>query len=95
MSSDRVANLQRAMQLIADAVEDLPAECRDLAATRPELPRHCWRLFKILRDAICIAITGAFLPHGIIQNACHLARLLFEPSRRKRTRRPFPCFIVS
>jgi hypothetical protein len=26
-----VANLQRAMQLIADAVEDLPAECRDLA----------------------------------------------------------------
>ena len=31
MSADRVANLQRAMQLIADAVEDLPAECRDLA----------------------------------------------------------------
>jgi hypothetical protein len=26
-----VANLQRAMQLIADAVEDLPAECRDPA----------------------------------------------------------------
>ena len=31
MSAERVANLQRAMQLIADAVEDLPAECRDLA----------------------------------------------------------------
>ena len=31
MSDDRVADLQRAMQLIADAVEDLPAECRDLA----------------------------------------------------------------
>ena len=31
MSADRVANLQRAMQLISDAVEDLPAECRDLA----------------------------------------------------------------
>jgi predicted Zn-dependent protease with MMP-like domain len=30
-ATDRVANLQRAMQLIADAVEDLPAECRDLA----------------------------------------------------------------
>jgi hypothetical protein len=28
---DRVADLQRAMQLIADAVDDLPAECRDLA----------------------------------------------------------------
>jgi predicted Zn-dependent protease with MMP-like domain len=31
LSDDRVANLQRAMQLIADAVEDLPVECRDLA----------------------------------------------------------------
>jgi hypothetical protein len=31
LSVDRVANLQRAMQLIADAVDDLPAECRDLA----------------------------------------------------------------
>jgi len=31
LSADRVANLQRAMQLISDAVEDLPAECRDLA----------------------------------------------------------------
>lgn len=31
MSAERVANLQRAMQLIADAVDDLPAECRDLA----------------------------------------------------------------
>ena len=28
---DRVANLQRAMQLIADAIDELPAECRDLA----------------------------------------------------------------
>jgi len=95
LSTDRVANLQRAMQLIADAVEDPPAECRDLAATRPELPRHCWRLFKILRDAICVAITGAFLPDGIIKHACRLARLLFEPSRRKRTRRAFPCFVTS
>lgn len=31
MSDDRVVNLQRAMQLIADAVDELPAECRDLA----------------------------------------------------------------
>ena len=31
MSAERVANLQRAMQLIANAVDDLPAECRDLA----------------------------------------------------------------
>ena len=31
MNADRVANLQRAMQLIADAVDELPAECRDLA----------------------------------------------------------------
>lgn len=30
-ASDRLADLQRAMQLIADAVDDLPAECRDLA----------------------------------------------------------------
>ena len=30
-ASDRIAQLQRAMQLIADAVDDLPAECRDLA----------------------------------------------------------------
>jgi predicted Zn-dependent protease with MMP-like domain len=28
---DRLAELQRAMRLIADAVEGLPAECRDLA----------------------------------------------------------------
>jgi predicted Zn-dependent protease with MMP-like domain len=31
LSSDRVVDLQRAMRLIADAVEDLPDECRDLA----------------------------------------------------------------
>jgi hypothetical protein len=31
LSADRVANLQRAMQLIADAVDELPAECRGLA----------------------------------------------------------------
>jgi predicted Zn-dependent protease with MMP-like domain len=31
LSAERVANLQRAMQLIAEAVEDLPDECRDLA----------------------------------------------------------------
>jgi predicted Zn-dependent protease with MMP-like domain len=30
-TTDRVANLQRAMQLIADAVDELPTECRDLA----------------------------------------------------------------
>ena len=29
---DRLADLQRAMRLIAQAVDDLPAECRDLAA---------------------------------------------------------------
>jgi hypothetical protein len=31
LSDNRVAQLQRAMQLIADAVDDLPADCRDLA----------------------------------------------------------------
>jgi predicted Zn-dependent protease with MMP-like domain len=31
LSADQVANLQRAMQLISDAVEDLPDECRALA----------------------------------------------------------------
>ncbi|MBI2735568.1 MAG: hypothetical protein HYX38_03320 [Rhodospirillales bacterium] len=31
MSADQVANLQRAMQIISDAVDDLPAECRDFA----------------------------------------------------------------
>jgi predicted Zn-dependent protease with MMP-like domain len=31
LSAERVANLQRAMQLIAEAAEDLPDECRDLA----------------------------------------------------------------
>jgi len=30
-ATDQVADLQRAMQLIADAVDELPAECRDLA----------------------------------------------------------------
>ena len=30
-TTDHVANLRRAMQIISDAVEDLPAECRDLA----------------------------------------------------------------
>ena len=29
--SGRIADLQRAMRLIVDAVEDLPPECRDLA----------------------------------------------------------------
>ena len=29
--SDRVADLQRAMQILSEAVADLPAECRDLA----------------------------------------------------------------
>ena len=29
--SDRIDDLQRAMRLISDAVDDLPAECRDLA----------------------------------------------------------------
>jgi predicted Zn-dependent protease with MMP-like domain len=29
--SERIADLQRAMQLISEAVDDLPAECRDLA----------------------------------------------------------------
>lgn len=28
---DRLGDLQRAMRLIADAVEDLPGDCRDLA----------------------------------------------------------------
>jgi hypothetical protein len=28
---DRIAQLQRAMRLIAEAIEDLPAGCRDLA----------------------------------------------------------------
>jgi hypothetical protein len=49
----------------------------------------------MLRDAFCIAITGAFLPQGVIANAGRLARLLFEPTRRKRTRRPFPRFVIS
>jgi hypothetical protein len=31
LSADRVTQLQRAMQLISDAVDDLPADCRDLA----------------------------------------------------------------
>ena len=30
-ASDRIAQLQRAMRLITDAVEELPVECRDLA----------------------------------------------------------------
>lgn len=29
---DRLADLQRAMRLISEAVDDLPAECRDVAA---------------------------------------------------------------
>ena len=31
MSDDRLPDLQRAMQLLSDAVDDLPADCRDLA----------------------------------------------------------------
>ena len=80
-------------------IEDHAAEALDfpplLSAAPPELPRHCWRLFKILRDAVFIAISGPFLPAGIIQNACRLVRLLFEPTRRKRRRRPFPEFVIS
>jgi hypothetical protein len=30
-AAERIAQLQRAMRLITDAVDDLPAECRDLA----------------------------------------------------------------
>lgn len=29
--TDRIDDLRRAMQLLSDAVDDLPAECRDLA----------------------------------------------------------------
>ena len=31
MSGDRLGDLQRAMRLLSDAVDDLPADCRDLA----------------------------------------------------------------
>jgi hypothetical protein len=31
ITGDRLADLQRAMQAISDAVDDLPEECRDLA----------------------------------------------------------------
>jgi hypothetical protein len=51
-------------------------------------------LFKILRDAICLVVTGAFLPANIIDNARRLTRVLIEPPRT-RTRRPFPDFVVS
>ena len=47
-------------------IEDHAAEALDFpplrSAAPPELPRHCWRLFKILRDAIFIAITGPLPP---------------------------------
>src|SRR5712664_4226974 len=80
--------------IVATSLDEPAGQIFELYALRWQI-EIAFKRFKILRDAICSVITGAFLPDGIIDNACRLTRLLFEPPRRKRKRRPFPCFVIS
>ena len=79
MSADRVANLQRAMQLIADAVEDLPAECRDLAGNA---------LLNVTAEAVAQDVGCLEAGRIFARLADLLARGLQPPStKRSRSRR--------
>jgi predicted Zn-dependent protease with MMP-like domain len=72
LSPDHVVNLQRAMRLIADAVEDLPAECRDLAGNA---------LLNIAAEAVAQDVGCAEAGRIFARLADLLARGLQPPAR--------------
>jgi hypothetical protein len=75
-ATDRVANLQRAMRLIADAVEDLPAECRELAGNA---------LLNIAAEAVAQDVGCAEAGRIFARLADLLARGLQPPAREAIT----------
>jgi predicted Zn-dependent protease with MMP-like domain len=76
MSSDRLPDLQRAMQLISDAVDDLPAECRDLAGNA---------LLNIAAEAVAEDVGCLEAGRIFARLADLLARGLQPPSREAVT----------
>jgi predicted Zn-dependent protease with MMP-like domain len=75
-ATDRVANLQRAMQLIANAVDDLPAECRDLAGNA---------LLNIAAEAVAQDVGCLEAGRILARLADLLARGLQPPARQAIT----------
>src|SRR5258705_536172 len=69
---DRIADLQRAMRLIADAIEELPAECRDLAGNA---------LLNIAAEAVAQDVGCAEAGRIFSRLADLLARGLQPPAR--------------
>jgi hypothetical protein len=67
---DRIADLQHAVRLIADAVEDLPVECRDLAANA---------LLNIAAEAVALDVGCAEAGRIFARLADLLARGLQPP----------------
>ena len=80
MSDDRVADLQRAMRLISDAVEELPAECRDLAGNA---------LLNITAEAVAQDVGCAEAGRIFARLADLLARGLQPPAREAITLQAF------
>jgi len=74
--TDRVADLQRAMQLISDAIEDLPDECRDLAGNA---------LLNITAEAVAQDVGCVEAGRIFARLADLLARGLQPPSSRAIT----------
>ena len=80
MSDDRVADLQRAMRLISDAVEELPVECRDLAGNA---------LLNITAEAVAQDVGCAEAGRIFARLADLLARGLQPPAREAITLQAF------
>ena len=80
MSDDRVADLQRAMRLISDAVEELPAECRDLAGNA---------LLNITAEAVAQDVGCAEAGRIFARLADLMARGLQPPAREAITLQAF------
>lgn len=80
VGADRLTDLQRAMRLIADAVEELPAECRDLAANA---------LLNIAAEAVAQDVGCAEAGRIFGRLASLLARGLQPPAREALTLNAF------
>ena len=80
MSDDRVADLQRAMRLISDAVEELPTECRDLAGNA---------LLNITAEAVAQDVGCVEAGRIFARLADLLARGLQPPAREAITLQAF------
>ena len=80
MSDDRVADLERAMRLISDAVEELPTECRDLAGNA---------LLNIAAEAVAQDVGCAEAGRIFARLADLLARGLQPPAREAITLQAF------